>query len=405
VLLPPPRFSPKLALLTALGAGLFAAPFAHSAPPAPGDELFFADEFDGHRVNDRDWNFRTGPCTGTGTDGLNLARNVRVADGYPIVAANHETSDGCPAHTGGGLISKHRFGYGDHECRSQPFLARRGVHPAFWPRGLGGPANNSIFEIDSPELDSAQKMACNNLSVDLSPKGYLELAGPHRAQVPLQLPPDRGWIDADGYTPDAVIFHDHGESVAHADFPDLVAQQNVWLTALTGFGKVDSDQPPGETRFDHFRFYARDFPGATLLANGGFEYNQGKIDLPKPVAWRESGDVAARLLSGATRPSAISNRATPATAPTSSRPRRPSRLSAMATTNSAPACAAQATPPPPASASPCSAAPLSPSSFPPPPQGPTCAARTFLFPSRPSPFRSFPKSTPAIGSRSTRCHS
>lgn len=290
---PLPRLFPKLVVLTILGALLCPAHLGRCAPPAPDYELLYADEFSGNRVSERDWNFRTGPRTGTGIDGLNLARAVRVADGHLIVEAKHETIDGKPAHTGGGLISKHRFGYGYYECRSQPFMAGRGVHTAFWQRGMGGPENNSIFEIDSHELDSTQKMACNNLYVDVSTKGYMELAWPHRAQVPLQLPPDRWWIDAYEYTPDGVIFYDHGKIVARADFPDLVAQQNVWLTALNGVGKVDADQQPGETRFDYFRFYARDYPGATLLANGGFEYNQDKIDLQKPVAWHESGDVAA----------------------------------------------------------------------------------------------------------------
>ena len=276
-----------------LAATAFAAASAHAAPPAADYELLFADEFDAPRVNERDWNFRLGPRTGTGIDGLNLARNVRVADGHLIVEAKHETVDGKPANTGGGLISKHRFGYGYYECRSQPFMAGRGVHTAFWQRGMGGPENNSIFEIDSHEIDSTQKIACNNLYVDISTKGYMELAWPHRAQVPLQLPPDRWWIDAYEYTPDGVIFYDQGKIVARADFPDLVAQQNVWLTALNGVGKVDADKQPGETRFDYFRFYARDYPGATLLANGGFEYNQDKVDLQRPVAWQEVGDVAA----------------------------------------------------------------------------------------------------------------
>ncbi len=273
------------------GAALLAS--AGAAPPSADYELLYADEFDGDRVNERDWLFRTGPRTGTGIDGLNLARNVRVADGHLIVTAKHEVVDGKPAHTGGGVISRHRFGYGYYECRSQPFMAGRGVHTAFWQRGMGGPENNSIFEIDSHEIDSMQRIACNNLYVDVSTKGYLELAWPHRGHVPLQLPPDRWWIDAYEYTPDGVVFYDHGKVVARADFPDLVAQQNVWLTALNGVGKVDIDKLPGETRFDYFRFYARDYPGAPLLGNGGFEYNQDKTDLQRPIAWQETGDAAA----------------------------------------------------------------------------------------------------------------
>jgi hypothetical protein len=100
-----------------------------------------------------------------------------------------------------------------------------------------------------------------------------------------------------------VIFYDQGKVVAKADFPDLVAAQNVWLTALNGVGKVAADKQPGETRFDYFRFYARDYPGANLLGNGGFEYNQDKSDLQRPVAWREEGDAAAsRVVRGGAAP-------------------------------------------------------------------------------------------------------
>jgi beta-glucanase (GH16 family) len=178
------RHRPSLPLLCSLLLGHTLATATSAAAPSPGAgtppdaayELLFADEFDGDRVNTAHWNFRVGPRTGTGIDGLNLARNVRVADGHLIVEARHEVVDGKPAHTGGGLISKHRFGYGYYECRSQPFMAGRGVHTAFWQRGLGGPEHNSIFEIDSHEIDSTQKIACNNLYVDVSTRGYLELA-------------------------------------------------------------------------------------------------------------------------------------------------------------------------------------------------------------------------------------
>jgi hypothetical protein len=125
------------------------------------------------------------------------------------------------------------------------------------------------------------------------------MAWPHRAQVPLVLPADGWWIDAYEYTPDGVIFYDHGREVARAEFPDLVAAQNVWLTALNGVGTVDANRLPGESRFDYFRFYARDYPGANLLGNGGFEYNQNKVDLQHPVSWREEGEVeASRVVRG-----------------------------------------------------------------------------------------------------------
>ena len=42
---------------------------------------------------------------------------------------------------------------------------------------------------------------------------------------------------------DRIAIVDHGKIVARADFPDLVAQQNVWLTALNGVGKVETARP------------------------------------------------------------------------------------------------------------------------------------------------------------------
>jgi hypothetical protein len=287
--------TPFLVCFTALFA---AVQSAAGAPPTSDYELLFADEFESGRVNEQDWSFRTGLRTGTGINGLNLAQNVRLADGHLIITAKQETVNGSLENTGGGLISKHRFGYGYYEVRSQPFMGGRGVHAAFWQRGLGE-ENNSIFEIDSYELDSTYRIASNNLYVDVSPAGYMELAWPHRANVPLALPADGWFIDAYEYTPEGVTFYDHGRVVARAEFPGLVAAQNIWLTALNGVGTVDAGRLPGDTRFDYFRYYARDYPGVNLLPNGGFEYNQEKIDPQRPVAWTEEGDAtAARVFRG-----------------------------------------------------------------------------------------------------------
>jgi hypothetical protein len=283
-----------LSLLVGLGLAS-----AHGAPPAADYELLFADEFSGDHVDLAHWNHRVGRRSGTSINGMNLAQNVRVEDGHLIVAVKHELIDGRMENTGGGLISKQRFGYGYYEVRSQPFMRGRGVHTAFWQKGMGGAENNAVFEIDSHEIDSTQRIACNNLYVDVSTRGYMESAWPHRAQVPLVLPADGWWIDAYEYTPDGVIFYDQGREVARAEFPDLVAAQNVWLTALNGVGTVDANRMPGESRFDYFRFYARDYPGANLLPNGGFEFNQDKTDLQHPVSWSEEGAVeASRVVRG-----------------------------------------------------------------------------------------------------------
>jgi hypothetical protein len=107
-----------------------------------------------------------------------------------------------------------------------------------------------------------------------------------------------GWLlDAFEYTPEGVIFYDNGKVVAKAEWKELTAAQKVWLTALNGFGNVEKENQPGETLFDYFRYYARDYPGVNILPNGNFEYNQDKVDPLKPVAWRTSGTHASTRVS------------------------------------------------------------------------------------------------------------
>jgi hypothetical protein len=274
-----------------LAVGWAAGP-AFGAPPSPDYQLLFEDNFDGPTLDESHWSRRTGPRTGQGFNSLNLARNVSIADGALRIVAKQEVINGKTENTGGGVISRHRFGYGYYEVRSKPFMAGRGVHSGFWQRGLAQ-ENNAVFEIDSYELGSTHKIASNNLYVLVAPKGRAELPWPLRAQVPLTLPPDGWWVDGYEYTPAGVVFYDQGRVVARADFPDLVGAQNVWLTALNGAGRVDVDKLPGETLFDYFRYYAKDYPGVNLLPNGGFDYNLDKVDLQKPIAWTEEGDVAA----------------------------------------------------------------------------------------------------------------
>jgi len=110
--------------------------------------------------------------------------------------------------------------------------------------------------------------------------------------VPWKAAADGWFVDGYEYTPEGVIFYDDGHQVARVEWPDLTAQQVVWLTGLNGCGKVDASKLPGETVFDYFRFYAKDYPGITLLPNGSFEYNQDKVEADKPVAWTVTGSTA-----------------------------------------------------------------------------------------------------------------
>jgi beta-glucanase (GH16 family) len=265
-----------------------------AAPPSPDYELLFADEFDGDALDTAVWTCRTGPRM----DGLNRPENVSVSGGALRIAVRIDTIKGKPTPTGGGVISRAPFGYGYYESRSKPFMAGTGVHSSFWQAG-GGP-NNRIFEIDSYEIDSGSSLACNNLYVHVCSKDFPEVPWPLRAHVTWKPAADGWFVDGYEYTPDGVIFFDNGRQVARVEWPDLTAQQVVWLTGLNGCGKVDPAKQPGETLFDYVRYYARDYPGITLLPNGSFEYNQDKVDAAKPVAWTVGGTAsAARVIRGA----------------------------------------------------------------------------------------------------------
>lgn len=284
--------------LLKFAAVAFITGLLHAEPPSKDYELLYEDNFDGTSLKESEWEYRTGRRTGLGMDGMNFKENVSVSGGQLRIAARQEVIDGKPESTGGGVISKHQLGYGYYETLSKPFMGGTGVHTSFWQRG-GSVPNNNIFEIDSYEIDSPRLIATNNLYLILSPKPYKEAPWPHRANVPFTLRPDGSFLDGYEYTPDGVTFYDNGKVVAKAEFKDLTAAQRVWLTALNGCGKVDPRAQPGESTFDYFRYYARDFPGANILPNGSFEYNQDKIDPGQPVAWQhEKGAAGIRVARG-----------------------------------------------------------------------------------------------------------
>ncbi|MCU0794161.1 MAG: LamG domain-containing protein, partial [Opitutaceae bacterium] len=157
------------------------------------------------------------------------------------------------------------------------------------------PAQNILFEIDSSELDNPHWVSTNNLYDVIAPKGMSDgYPWPARFHIPVK-PLEGGWfIDAYEYTPEEIIFYDNHVEVARIRYDRIRGQQNVWLTALNGFGTIkDTSIFPGESDFDYFRFYAKDWPGANLVSNEGFEYNLDSIDPQEPIAWHEAGDVAA----------------------------------------------------------------------------------------------------------------
>lgn len=258
-------------------------------PVGKGYELVFEDNFDGDSVNTEHWSFRVGRRTaGNYINGMNLKENVRVENGFLYIDCRHEEIDGKMENTGGGIITKANFGYGYYECKSKPFMKGRGVHTSFWQSG-GTYPNSAVFEIDSHEIDSKCYLACNNLYVHLGTKEQTYVPWPHRANLQFTTDKDGWWIDGYEYTPEGVTFYDNGKVVAQAEWDELNAAQRVWLSALNGCGKVDTEKLPGYSVFDYFRFYTKDYPGINLLSNGNFEFNQDLSDPYIPKCWKVEG--------------------------------------------------------------------------------------------------------------------
>lgn len=258
-----------------------------SAQPHPGRgyQLVFEENFDGDSVNTDIWHFRLDHRVGGNyIDGWNLKENVRVENGLLYIDCRHEMHNGKMTYTGGGVITNKNFGYGYYECKSKPFMAGKGVHTSFWQRGSSYPCGD-VFEIDSHEVDSKTYEGANNLYIDLGNDKYEYMPWPHRVCVPFTTDHDGWWIDAYEYTPDGVTFYDNGIVVGRCDWPELNAAQQVWLTALNGCGRVDSDKLPGYSAFDYFRFYAKDYPGINILNNGNFEFQTKRANPHIPIGW------------------------------------------------------------------------------------------------------------------------
>jgi len=287
-----------LIILVGLSAIISQPVFAQ--PPSAGYVLLYEDHFQGNAVNELDWSYRLDRRQGGSFNALNLKENVFILDGLLHIVVRQDTINDVLENTGGGLISKHQFGYGYYETLSKPFMAGTGVHSAFWQAGGSDPkVENRIFEIDSYEIDSKTQLGDNNLYVHICPEGFTEVPWPHRAKVPMSYREDGWLLDAFEYTPEGVTFYDNGKVIARAEWKNLTAAQKVWLTALNGFGKIEKEKQPGETVFDYFRYYAKDYPGINILPNGNFEYNQDKVNPEKPVAWYQTGTSGAgKVLEG-----------------------------------------------------------------------------------------------------------
>ena len=278
----------------------FTSAIAQNSPYIPaGYILTFADEFDGTSVNTNDWYFRTDARW----DGLNLANNVRLEGGKLYIDFKYEPQ-GVTTYTGGGIITKHNYGYGYYEVSSKLFGATGGLHSSFWLMGNGGngtdvPKLNTVLEIDGYEVDShvPSKISSNlhyYIGSHISPSG----AGGSSTTINSST---EYFTYGFEWTPNYIKWYKNGILLRTFNNPSYYAAQNLWLTSLGGTHfttAVDKTKLPGSSEWEYFRYYAKDMSGFNWVGNSGFEYNKpiSQANVQYPVAWCESGNVDASLV-------------------------------------------------------------------------------------------------------------
>ena len=268
----------------------FSSTMAQRSPYVP-DGYFpiYSDEFDSTAVNSNNWSYRTD----SRFDAKNLANNVRVVDGKLYIDFKHEPI-GTTNYTSGGVISKHTFGYGYYEVCSKTFGDTPGLHTAFWMMGGNGngstsPKYNNVLEIDGYEIESeapTQSIGAVHYYI-----------GTHVTAVggTYTFPNTSTQYVTNAYewTPTYIKWYVNGTLFKTFSNPKYYAAQNMWLTALGGTGGTDNTKLPGSSKFEYFRYYAKNMSGYNWVGNAGFEYNvaPNQADLQYPVSWIEEGDI------------------------------------------------------------------------------------------------------------------
>lgn len=297
-------------LMTAAGALLGAALWtamavqAGATPPGTGYTLAFADEFNNSTVNQNDWYYR---ITGLYTAGYNRSQNVTETGGMLRIRYGYEdvTGDGTPDFTGGGVISRHLFGYGYYETSARLFVATSGLHSSFWSMGIRGgnagigndpliaqditndvfPEINQLYEIDGFEHNSPNNMDQGTVGQSSNATGVRHGVG----GITYGAWNTYGY----DYEPDKTRFYVNNVLVFTIDntqTPYVFNPMNMWLTALPYSANSNPGALPGYSDFDYFRYYRTSLPGANRLGNASFDAQAPSTPLTVPGGWIESYD-------------------------------------------------------------------------------------------------------------------
>lgn len=225
--------------------------------PPPGYRLAWADEFDGVRLDESRWLYRTGERFWS----TQLPANVSVRDGFLWLACRKEKTAKSD-YTAGGVISRRVFRYGYYEARFKvPPTA--GWHTSFWmmhhpqadPRAHVG----SRQEIDVCENDSVNLLRYGANLHEWSPT---HIGRGHRV---IPTPDEAADFHVWGceFTPERITYYFDGRIVLVNDattIPDH-GDMSIWLTTIAsplgGTRAVDESRLPVYAVYDYVRFYER----------------------------------------------------------------------------------------------------------------------------------------------------
>lgn len=251
-----------------------------------GYQLRFYENFAGTNLNTNVWGYRE-DTRQLGTyiinalntkDAVSVSNNALWIRGYPT------NIGGVIWNAGGGIISKPPFGYGFYESLEVPWMKARGVHSAFWQRaGL----QDTAWEIDSCEFDSPSMIGTRNCYLVTPGSG----PGLHSSAYS-KTNSQGAFLHQYEITPEGVYYWQNGRVIQTATWPELgTTPQKVWLTALNGtsMGTGVTVAPSSITSFKYMKYYAKNYPGENLLANGSFEMtNSYTPSSGRPMFWSNS---------------------------------------------------------------------------------------------------------------------
>lgn len=221
----------------------------------PGYDYVWGDEFDGDKLDETRWSYRTGERYLS----THRKENVAVKDGQ-LLLTGRKDGEGKTPYTCGGVISKRLFRYGYYEARFK-VPAGAGWHTSFWAmRNWAKAADGPNLEIDICENESSRP---NSYGVNT----HQWIPGPHKGaghkvvKTPSLAADFHVW--GCEFTPDDIRFFFDGQVVQQLDAKQSQhGDMQVWLTmiaapSLGGVKAVDDDRLPAVAAYDYVRVFVR----------------------------------------------------------------------------------------------------------------------------------------------------